>query len=178
MRRRTSLVLLNTFSLTRLPLAVLFVWVEDAWVRAGLVAVAGLTDVLDGWIARHKHLETRWGALIDPLADRIFVVVALAALLVEGRLAPWAFGLLLLRDVSTALGFLVAQVVPQFRPVEFKARVLGKVVTTLQLAALLAVLLAPVLVEPLVIAAGVVALAAVVDYMQAVWKARARPRMP
>jgi phosphatidylglycerophosphate synthase len=176
MRRRTSLALLNTLSLTRLPMAAAFVLVEDVRVRVALVVGAALTDFLDGWIARHKHLATRWGALIDPIGDRGFMVVALVTLLVEGRLEPWAFGLLLLRDVATALGFLVAQLVPQFRPVEFKARLLGKVVTTLQLAALLALLVAPELVASLVLATGLTALLSVVDYMQAVWKARVRPR--
>ena len=164
--------------MTLLPIAVAFVLVEDVWGRVARVVGAGLTDFLDGWIARHKHLATWWGALIDPIADRGFVVVALVTFLVEGRLAPWAFGLLLLRDAATAVGFLVAKVMPRFRPVEFKARMLGKVVTTLQLAALLAVLLAPVLVEPLVFGTGLTALLSVADYTQAVWKARARPQNP
>jgi len=171
-------VLLNTLSLTRLPMAAAFVLVEDVWWRVALVVGAGLTDFLDGWIARHKDLATWWGALIDPLADRGFVVVALVTLLVQGWLAPWAFVLLLLRDVATAVGFLVAKAMPRLRPVEFKARMLGKVVTTLQLAALLAVLVAPVLVAPLVLATGLTALLSVVDYTQAAWKARVRPRTP
>ncbi|MFY0527978.1 CDP-alcohol phosphatidyltransferase family protein [Archangium gephyra] len=180
MRRRTSLVLLNALSLCRLPLAVVFVFMEDPLVRVGLVLAAALTDFLDGWIARHRHLESYWGALIDPLADRAFVMVALAAFLVEGKLTPWEFGTLVVRDVATGLGFVVARIVPSFRRVKFQARMLGKVVTTLQLGALLAVLVAPVLVRPLVIAVGVTALAAVVDYTAAVWRKRARsgPRGP
>jgi CDP-diacylglycerol--glycerol-3-phosphate 3-phosphatidyltransferase len=178
MRRRTSLTLLNALSLTRLPLAVLFVVLEDPWVRVGLVVAAGLTDFLDGYIARHKHLESYWGALIDPLADRAFVMVALLTFVLEGTLTPLEFGVLVVRDVATGLGFVVARIVPRFRPVMFKARMLGKVVTTLQLAALLAVLVAPVLVRPLVIAVGLTALASVVDYTAAVWRARARPGAP
>jgi hypothetical protein len=85
------------------------------------------------------------------------------------------FGILVVRDVATGLAFVVARIVPRFRPVKFQARMLGKVVTTLQLGALLAVLVAPVLVRPLVIAVGLTALAAVVDYTAAVWRARARP---
>ncbi len=178
MRRRTSLTLLNALSLSRLPLAALFVVLEDPWVRVGLVVAAGLTDFLDGYIARHKHLETYWGALIDPIADRGFVMVALFSFVLEGRLTPLEFGVLVVRDVATGLGFVVSRLLPRFRLVMFKARMLGKVVTTLQLAALLAVLLAPGLVRPLVIAVGLTALASVVDYSAAVWRARSRPGAP
>ncbi|HYO56099.1 CDP-alcohol phosphatidyltransferase family protein [Archangium sp.] len=175
MRRRTSLVLLNALSLTRLPLAAVFVVMGDPLARVGLVLAAALTDFLDGWIARHRHLESHWGALIDPIADRGFVMVALLTFLLEGKLTPVEFGILVVRDGATALGFVVARIVPRFRLVEFKARMLGKVVTTLQLGALLAVLVAPVLVRPLVIAVGLMALAAVVDYTVAVWRKRAGP---
>jgi CDP-diacylglycerol---glycerol-3-phosphate 3-phosphatidyltransferase len=175
MRRRTSLVLLNGLSLSRLPLAGVFVSTEDPLARVGLVLGAGLTDFLDGWIARHRHLESYWGALIDPLADRGFVMVALAAFVAEGKLTPVEFGTLVVRDVATGLGFVVARFLPSFRPVKFQARMLGKVVTTLQLGALLSVLVAPRLVKPLVAAVGVTALAAVVDYTVAVWRKRERP---
>jgi phosphatidylglycerophosphate synthase len=175
MRRRTSLALLNALSLSRLPLAVFFVFMEDPLARVGLVAAAALTDFLDGWIARHKHLESYWGALIDPIADRGFVMVALLTFMLEGQLTPLEFGILVVRDVATGLGFVVSRLVPQFRRVMFKARMLGKVVTTLQLLALMAVLVAPVLVRPLVVVVGLTALASVADYTLAVWRARARP---
>lgn len=178
MRRRTSLVLLNALSLSRLPLAVVFVKTEEPLPRVGLVMGAALTDFLDGYIARHKHLESYWGALIDPIADRGFVMGALVSFVLEGKLTPKEFGILVVRDVATGLGFVVARVVPQFRPVMFKARMLGKVVTTLQLGALLAVLVAPKLVKPLVRAVGLTSLAAVVDYTAAVWRRRARRPVP
>jgi phosphatidylglycerophosphate synthase len=174
MRRRTSLALLNALSLSRLPLAALFIVMEEPLARVGLVLAAALTDFLDGWIARHRHLESYWGALIDPLADRGFVMVALLTFMVEGQLTPVEFGILVVRDVTTGLGFVVARIVPRLRQVKFQARMLGKVVTTLQLGALLAVLIAPVLVRPLVVAVGVTALAAVVDYTAMVWRKRSR----
>jgi phosphatidylglycerophosphate synthase len=174
MRRRTSLVLLNAFSLCRLPLAAAFVLWEASLLRVGLVMAAALTDFLDGWIARRKHLESYWGALIDPLADRGFVMVALLTYVLEGSLSLVAFCVLVVRDVATGLGFIVARVVPRLRPVKFQARMLGKVVTTLQLGALLAVLVVPVLVPLLVVAVGLTALASVVDYTVAVWRSAAR----
>ncbi len=172
--REVRLALLQSLSLSRLGLAAVFLMTSDALLRVGLIALAGLTDVLDGWIARHARLATRMGALIDPVADRGFALTALLALLLDGLLTPVQVGLLLLRDVATGLGFLLARMLPAFRQVEFKARKLGKAVTGLQTVTMLAALLLPVLVPPLVAGVAVLAVAAVVDYTHAVWRARAR----
>lgn len=174
MPRRVQLVLLNSLSLSRLVLAVLFLITSDTLLRAGLIVLAGATDVLDGWIARHARLTTRLGALIDPVGDRGFAVTAIVALLLDGLLTPVEVCLLVLRDVGTAVGFLVARIAPTLRPVELKARMLGKATTALQTLALLAALLLPVLVKPLVATVAVLAVAAVVDYSLAVWRARVR----
>jgi phosphatidylglycerophosphate synthase len=171
--RRVQLALLHSLSLSRLVLAALFLTTSDGLLRAGLVALSGLTDVLDGWIARHARLTSRLGALIDPVADRGFAVTAILALLLDGLLTPVQVFLLLLRDVATAVGFVVARVVPTLRTVEIKARALGKATTTLQTLTLLAALLFPTLVRPLVATVGVLAIAAVVDYGRAVLRARA-----
>jgi cardiolipin synthase len=173
-RRRVQLALLHSLSLSRLVLAAIFLMTSDALLRAGLIALSGLTDVLDGWIARHARLTTRLGAIIDPVADRGFAVTAILALLLDGILTPLQVCLLLLRDVATAVGFVVARVVPTLRPVEVKARMLGKATTTVQTLTLLSALVLPVLVRPLVAIAGVLAVAAVVDYTSAMWRARAR----
>ncbi|MCP3103987.1 CDP-alcohol phosphatidyltransferase family protein [Myxococcus sp. K15C18031901] len=173
MGRQASLVLLNALSLSRLPMAVAFILVSDPKVRAALVLLAAFSDFLDGWLARHKGLATRLGALIDPVADRGFMVTAILVCYLDGLIGPLEVLLLLVRDIGTAIGFLVTRLVPRLRPVELKARMLGKVVTTLQLVALLCVLLLPVAVRPLVALIGVLSLASVVDYSRAVLKARA-----
>jgi phosphatidylglycerophosphate synthase len=169
-----QLALLHTLSLSRLGFAALFLMTSDVMLRAGLIVAAGLTDVLDGWIARHARLTTRLGALIDPVGDRGFAVAALLALLLDGLLTPVQVCLLLLRDVATAVGFLVTRVSPTLRPVELKARMLGKAVTSLQTVTLLAALLLPGAVPALVATVAVLATASVVDYTQAVWQARVR----
>lgn len=174
MRRQASLALLSTLSLSRLPMAVVFITVSDALVRAGLVVLAAFSDFLDGWIARHKGLATRWGALLDPISDRAFMVTAILVCYLDGLIRLPEVALLLVRDIGTAIGFIVARVVPALRPVELKARMLGKVVTSLQLAAVLCVLLLPVAVLPLVTLIGVLSLASVVDYSRAVLRARPR----
>jgi len=158
-----QLLLLNTLSLSRLGLAVLFPLADTDAARVGLILAAGFSDFLDGWIARHAHLVTRVGALVDPLADRAFVVTAFTTYLLEGSLSPLEYAVLLVRDFATGLGYLVARVLPSLRSVEFKARMPGKIVTTLQLAVMLAVPLVPALVPPLALVVALTSLLAVVD---------------
>ncbi|MDY7230305.1 CDP-alcohol phosphatidyltransferase family protein [Hyalangium rubrum] len=174
--RKVRLALLHTLSLSRLVLAAVFLMTSDALLRAGLIVLSGLTDVLDGWIARHARLTTRLGALLDPVGDRGFAVAAIFALLLDGLLTPLQVCVLLLRDVMTAIGYLVAKLMPSFRLVEFKARMLGKATTSLQTVTLLAALLLPVAVPALVAVVGVLAVAAVVDYTRAVFRARVQLR--
>ncbi|MCP3169384.1 CDP-alcohol phosphatidyltransferase family protein [Myxococcus qinghaiensis] len=176
MRRQASLVLLNILSLSRLPMAVAFIVESDVRVRAALVMLAAFTDFLDGWIARHKGLATRLGALIDPVADRAFMVTAIFVCYLDGLIALPEVLLLLVRDIGTAVGFIVTRLVPKLRRAELKARMLGKVVTTLQLVTLLCVLLFPPAVRPLVALIAVLSLASVVDYTLAVLRSRKVPR--
>lgn len=181
MRRSTSLTLLNALSLSRLPLAALFLVSETVVQRVALVLAAAATDFLDGYIARHQNLVSRMGALIDPVADRAFVVTAFVTYVLEGALTPLEFFVVLVRDISTAIGFLIARTVPSLRAVEFKARLPGKLVTSLQLLLLLAVPVLPVLLgkeshqvlKLLLLAVGTLSVWAVVDYTA--FLVRARP---
>jgi cardiolipin synthase (CMP-forming) len=168
----------NVVSLSRVGLAAAFIATPETDARAALVAVASFTDFLDGWLARKRNAVSRWGALIDPIADRAFVLSAVVALVSGGRLSLVQCLVLLSRDVMTAIGFIVARIVRWLRPVAFRARPLGKGVTVLQLASLLAAILRPAVVPPLVAAVGVTSVAATVDYTVALWRARDRTLKP
>lgn len=164
----------NVVSLSRVVLAAGFVTSTGAVEQLAYVGVASVTDFLDGWLARRRNAVSRWGALLDPFADRIFVLAAVATLVAQGRLHLWEAFALLLRDVMTVIGFFVARSVPWLRPVRFRARPLGKVVTGFQLATLFALILVPRLAPWLVIAVLLLAIAATVDYTLLLWRERAR----
>jgi CDP-diacylglycerol--glycerol-3-phosphate 3-phosphatidyltransferase len=174
MGRRALFNLPNTMSLSRVVLALAFVLMSEPWDRIALIAVAGLTDFMDGWLARHKKSESTAGALFDPIADRIFVLVAISTYLVEGQLSTAQYFVFLTRDLATAVGFLVAKGIPALRPAVFRARMLGKIVTVLQMITLLAIILVPELTEILILAIGVVSAASIVDYTIALWRGRTR----
>ncbi len=171
---RSLVTLPNTLSLSRVLLALAFVLEPDPLARVVLIAVAGFTDFMDGWLARHGKNETTAGALIDPLADRIFVLVAISTYLVEGQLTTGQYFLFLTRDIATAVGFLVAKIIPTLRPAVFRARLLGKIVTVLQLVTLVTILILPELTDLLIVTIAVVSAASIVDYTIALWRGRAR----
>lgn len=175
MAARASLrALPNIISSSRVVLAAGFVMASDPNVRLALVGAAAATDFLDGFLARRARLTSRWGALIDPIADRFFALVAVSTFLFDGLLSTAGYFVMISRDLMTAIGFLVARVIPWLRPVEFKARLLGKLVTVLQLATFVALLKFPSLVTPGLWAVGITSLISIADYTLALWRQRAR----
>src|SRR3954464_11964274 len=155
MTRRAWFNLPNVISLSRVVLALAFVLVSEPWDRIALIAVAGFTDFMDGWFARHDKSESTAGALLDPLADRIFVLVAISTYLAEGQLTTAQYFIFLTRDLATAAPAAVAKIIPTLRPAVFRERMLGKIVTVLQLMALVTIAVMPELTYTLTAANGV-----------------------
>lgn len=63
-----------------------------------LFLIAGLLDLIDGWLARRQGLVTFFGKFADPLADKIMVMALLIYLTAEGRMPPWLVAVLLGRE--------------------------------------------------------------------------------
>lgn len=93
----------NAFSVSRLLLGLAFPFIPIEW-RLKVIVVAAVTDALDGLTARWLRAESNAGRLIDPVADKVFVLVVAATLLVEGAIHPlWALGVAT-RDVVVLIG--------------------------------------------------------------------------
>ena len=140
--------------------------------RLALIGIASLTDFLDGWIARRTKVTSKLGALLDPIADRFFVLSVVIAYLISGQLHAWQAVAIMFRDVMSVIGFFVARNVSWLRPIPFMARPVGKLVTVAQLLAFLAVLLWPTWVNALVIVVAVLGVVATVDYTWMLWRER------
>lgn len=164
----------NILSSSRVGLAAAFVVLHDVNTRLLLVALAAITDVLDGWIARRARVTSKWGALIDPIADRVFALVAVSSFLFDGALSTTGYFVMISRDIMTAVGFLVARAVSWLKPIEFKARMSGKLVTVLQFVTFLALLRFPSYVTPCLWLVGAASLYSIADYTLALWRARAQ----
>lgn len=92
-----------------------------AWL---VFAIAGATDQLDGFLARRWHVQSRFGTVADPLADRLMISTAVVLLVVLDRL-PWLALVLLVRDVVLVAGY--RYVVP--RGYSFEVTRTGKAAT-------------------------------------------------
>jgi CDP-diacylglycerol---glycerol-3-phosphate 3-phosphatidyltransferase len=176
MKRDALMNLPNSISLSRLILALAFVLIDGRWERTTLILAAGATDFLDGWFARMRHSSSVAGALIDPIADRVFVLTAVSAYLIDGILSTPQYFIFLSRDIATAVGFVVARFIPGLGASAFQARMLGKTVTALQLVTLVAVLHFERATGPLIAVIGGVSAISIVDYTVALARARSQAR--
>jgi CDP-diacylglycerol--glycerol-3-phosphate 3-phosphatidyltransferase len=121
----------NALTLLRLALIPVFVLVYasagdgSSWAAGWIFLVAGVTDQVDGFLARRWRVESRFGRLADPLADRLMIDAAVILLWLEGKL-PWPGALvILLRDVILVGGYKL--LMP--RGVELSVTMLGKLAT-------------------------------------------------
>ncbi|QRY83522.1 CDP-alcohol phosphatidyltransferase family protein [Tsukamurella tyrosinosolvens] len=96
----------NALSVLRLLGVPLFLWLllvehSDAWALVVLM-VSGFTDWLDGKLARLLEQQTRLGELLDPAADRLYMIAVPIAFGIRGILPWWVIGLLIGREVVLA----------------------------------------------------------------------------
>lgn len=71
----------------------------QSWAAALVFGVAGITDQIDGYLARRWHVESEFGKYADPLADRLMIDAAIVLLWLEDRLPLAALAIILVRDV-------------------------------------------------------------------------------
>jgi CDP-diacylglycerol--glycerol-3-phosphate 3-phosphatidyltransferase len=115
--------------LALLPVYVVLILTCDggrSWPAAIVFGVAGVTDQIDGFLARRWHVESAFGKFADPLADRLMIDAAVLLLLHAGRL-PWAALLIPLRDLVVLIGTPIVL----GRGYEFQVNLIGKAATWL-----------------------------------------------
>ena len=70
------------------------------WLALALFIIASITDYIDGYIARSRNQVTDFGKFLDPLADKLLVIAAMAMFCEWGKLPAWAFMLVLTREFA------------------------------------------------------------------------------
>jgi CDP-diacylglycerol--glycerol-3-phosphate 3-phosphatidyltransferase len=125
---------LTVARLVMIPVFVGLVLASDgghSWPAAIIFGVAGVTDQVDGFLARRWHVESRFGTFADPLADRLMIDAAVILLWQADRL-PWIALLIPVRDLVA----LAATPLVLGRGYEFRVNLLGKAATWLLYASL------------------------------------------
>lgn len=168
--------LANALTLSRIPLAVVF-WLTygtDWRLSLGLVAAAAVSDAADGtvarWALRRRHdagaTRSTVGEWLDPVADKVFVVLVLGAIQAHDP-APWGLiALIVARElVLIPLGGLYRLLVHGRGEHAFQAQAVGKAATIAELFAIAALIAYRPAVAPLAVAAAVLGLLAVIQYI-------------
>ena len=155
----------NLISAFRVVLALWFPFAPQE-LRLALVLTSGVSDGVDGFIARRFDATSWQGGLLDAAADKLFTTVALSTLAYQGMIPLWQLPLLMTRDIVVALACLAVAL--RRRWSDFKrmqSRIAGKATTFLLFGSMGAVLWpAPELVIPLLGLSICGSLAAAVDY--------------
>jgi len=167
----------NLLTLSRLPMAGL-VWLRplDPAYVLGLMALAGLSDVLDGWLERKRRERLGLpqggesiGAWLDPVCDKVFILSVLVAITAAHALPWWIIPLIALREILQTLIVAATRLLPavrqRLRP-RFKANVLGKLTTIIQFVTIGAILLNRPGAVPLAFATALLGLVAVAVYVR------------
>jgi len=127
----------NALTIARLamiPVFIALLLVSDgghSWAAAIVFGVAAITDQVDGWLARRWHVESEFGKVADPLADRLMIDAAVILLWNAGRL-PWVALAIPARDFALVAGYRLVM----DRGYDFSVNLAGKAATWLLYASL------------------------------------------
>ena len=156
----------NVLTWCRVGLAIAFPFSPENW-HLAIVVLAGLTEFLDGFLARVFHWTSYFGQVFDPIADKLFFLSVSLTFVWLGKLSLLDWLLLSTRDFGVLLIAIALSLTGRIRSVKsLKAELLSKIATVLQYAAVLAILFS--FYQPLfalVHIAAVIGVLATIQYM-------------
>jgi cardiolipin synthase (CMP-forming) len=132
----------NLITLTRIALAPAFLLLlndGDYKLALAVFAIAGLSDGLDGFIAKRFNYQSRLGAILDPVADKILLVSAYVMLTVLNHLPFWLVIVVVFRDLLIVGGYVLYTSL--YGPVHMRPSWISKLNTFVQIALVVIVLL-------------------------------------
>ena len=159
----------NLLSALRIAMGVMFPFSPDKGARASLILVAGLSDMIDGFVARRLGVASPTGGHVDAVTDKVFVMSVLITLVVQGAMHPWQVVLLLSRDAVVIA--VVAYIALMGRWNAFRrisARHFGKLTTAAMFAMFLAIVIWPdgnPVVSTIFAITSLFSVAAAIDYL-------------
>lgn len=164
----------NALSLFRLILIapfLVFLYQREYLSAFYVFFLAGFTDGLDGWLARHFKWQSPVGSFIDPIADKLLVASSFISLALIGKLPWWLVVLVFLRDLTISAGVMAWYWFVQ-RKMDFEPTMLSKINTTLQIALVILCLFElaffkfnPYLINTLILVTAITTMASYIDYV-------------
>jgi len=159
----------NVLTLTRFFLIPLYLYVVFYYPGAaiGLIAgmaifaFAGLTDLLDGYIARKYNMVTTWGKLMDPLADKLMLMTVLISLTIKQLIPPFIVIVVIIKEMLIIVG---AAFLYKSRKVVVQANYFGKAASAAFFLAVIAVIFDLPYAAIILLAALLATLVALVQY--------------
>jgi len=104
-----------------------------------LMAVASASDALDGWLARHFNWTSRFGAAMDPVADKLLIGTLFVVFWIQGHIPTWLAAVVIARDAVILLGAGSYRLL--FERIDFAPTFVSKANTAMQIVMLLLLLL-------------------------------------
>jgi cardiolipin synthase len=139
--RALNLSIPNLITLARILLVPVLVWAiasDQIRIAFGLFLAAGLSDAVDGFLAKRFGMATALGAYLDPLADKAMLVSIYVALAIIGAIPLWLVILVVSRDIMIVSAVILSWLVD--KPVKLKPHPVSKLNTVAQIALALLVL--------------------------------------
>ena len=124
----------NLITLGRILLVPIVVWAiasNEMWIAFLLFLAAGVSDAVDGFLAKHFHMTTVLGAYLDPLADKALIVSIYLSLGINGAIPRWLVILVVSRDILIIGGIMLSWVVGN--PLTIKPLLVSKLNTVAQI---------------------------------------------
>jgi cardiolipin synthase len=125
----------NIITIARIALVpVLILLLKDQDYAAGLIVfvIAGASDALDGYLAKRLNVQSRLGAILDPVADKLLLVSAYVMLTVLGHIPFWLVLVVVFRDLLIVGGYMLYT--SHAGPVKMRPSILSKLNTLMQIA--------------------------------------------
>ena len=113
-------------------------YINDSKISLIIFLIAGITDVLDGFIARKFNITTKIGAILDPLADKFLVFSAYLLFYISSVIKPWIFFFIIGRDIAILTGWIIKYLITGKK--DIKPSIFGKLTTFLEIATAIVIL--------------------------------------
>ena len=100
--------ILTTIRLVVIPVFAYFMlFTDNFWMVAALFLFSGITDVVDGWIARRFNMITDVGSVYDPLVDKLMQITAVVGMAIRGMLPLWVIAVVAFKEFTMILVSLI-----------------------------------------------------------------------